>query len=79
MFLAAVQIAGPLVAVLFCTDIGLGLLSRVAPALNAFSLGFPAKIMLTLTGAGLAMTMLPQAVDNMVDKAVQAVLQVLGG
>jgi flagellar biosynthetic protein FliR len=79
MFLAAIQIAGPLIAVLFCTDVGLGLLSRVAPALNAFSLGFPAKIMLVLTGAGLAMTMLPQAVHNLVDKAVQAVLQVVGG
>jgi flagellar biosynthetic protein FliR len=79
MFLAAIQIAGPLIAVLFCTDIGLGLLSRVAPALNAFNLGYPAKIMMVLAGAGLAMTMLPQAVSNMVDRAVQTVLQLLGG
>lgn len=79
MFLAAIQIAGPLVAVLFVADIGLGLLSRVAPALNAFQLGYPAKILMTLAGAGMAMTLLPQAVQNMVDKAVQAVLQVLGG
>jgi flagellar biosynthetic protein FliR len=77
MFMAAIQIAGPLIAVLFCTDIGLGLLSRVAPALNAFALGFPAKILLTLAGAGLAMTLLPHAVSNTVDHAVQAVLQAL--
>ena len=31
MFVAALQIAGPLVAVLFCTDVALGLLTRVAP------------------------------------------------
>ena len=37
MFLAAVQIAGPLLVVLFLADVGLGLLTRVAPALNAFS------------------------------------------
>jgi flagellar biosynthesis protein FliR len=79
MFLAALQIAGPLIAVLFCTDIGLGLLSRVAPALNAFSLGFPVKILLVLTGAGMALTMLPQAVNSTVDKAVQAVLTTVGG
>jgi flagellar biosynthetic protein FliR len=79
MFLAAIQIAGPLIAVLFCTDIGLGLLSRVAPALNAFQLGYPAKILLTLGAAGMAMTLLPQAVHDMIDKAVQAVLQVVGG
>jgi flagellar biosynthetic protein FliR len=78
MFLSAVEIAGPLIAVLFCTDIGLGLLSRVAPALNAFSLGFPAKILLTLAGAGLAFTMLPTAVGHTVDAAVRAVLQALG-
>ena len=48
MFLSAVQIAGPLLVVLFLADVGLGLLTRVAPALNAFSLGFPLKIMLTL-------------------------------
>src|SRR4051812_28093486 len=43
MFLAALQIAGPLIAVLFLTDVAFGLLNRVAPALNAFQLGFPAK------------------------------------
>ncbi|NJC71778.1 flagellar biosynthetic protein FliR [Planosporangium thailandense] len=78
MFMAALQIAGPLIAVLFCADIGLGLLSRVAPALNAFALGFPVKILLTLGGAGLAMTMLPQAVSTVVDKAVTAVMQAIG-
>ncbi|GAA1794809.1 flagellar biosynthetic protein FliR [Planosporangium flavigriseum] len=78
MFAASLQIAGPLIAVLFCADIGLGLLSRVAPALNAFSLGFPVKILLTLTGVGLAMTMLPLAVENLVDKAVKAVMQAIG-
>ncbi|MFC7479745.1 flagellar biosynthetic protein FliR [Luedemannella flava] len=31
LFIAALQIAGPLIAVLFCTDVALGLLNRVAP------------------------------------------------
>ena len=52
MFLAAVQIAGPLLVVLFLADVGLGLLTRVAPALNAFALGFPLKILLTLSLGG---------------------------
>ena len=46
MFVAALQIAGPLLVVLFLADVGLGLLTRVAPALNAFALGFPLKILL---------------------------------
>ncbi len=79
MFLAALLIAGPLIAVLFLTDVAFGLLNRVAPALNAFSLGFPAKIFLTLTLAGTAVTLLPKALDNLIDKAVAAVVGIAGG
>lgn len=78
MFIAALQIAGPLIAVLFCADIALGLLSRAAPALNVFNLGFPAKILLTLTIAGSALVLLPGAIDSLTDKAVSAVLKLLG-
>ena len=70
MFLAALQIAGPLIAVLFLTDVAFGLLNRVAPALNAFQLGFPAKIFLLIMLSGLAITLLPQAIASLVDKAV---------
>jgi flagellar biosynthesis protein FliR len=77
MFVSALQIAGPLIAVLFCTDVALGLLSRAAPALNAFNLGFPAKIFLTLIIMASAIMLLPQAVGSLTDKAVHAVLTVL--
>lgn len=79
MFVAALQIAGPLIAVLFLTDVAFGLLNRVAPALNAFQLGFPAKIFLVLTLAGTAITILPRALDSLIDKAVSAVVQLSGG
>jgi flagellar biosynthesis protein FliR len=75
MFLAALQIAGPIIAVLFCADVALGLLSRAAPALNAFSLGFPLKIMLTLSLAGTAVAVLPGVLDGVVDKAVRFVME----
>jgi flagellar biosynthetic protein FliR len=79
MFLSALQIAGPLIAVLFLTDVAFGLLNRVAPALNAFQLGFPAKIFLLMTLSGLAIGVLPRVVETLVDKAVSAVLQITGG
>ena len=79
MFLVALQIAGPLIAVLFATDVALGLLSRAAPALNAFGLGFPAKILMTLAVAGTALALLPAAVETLTDKALTAILKVLGG
>jgi flagellar biosynthesis protein FliR len=75
MFLSAVQIAGPLVVVLVLADVGLGLLTRVAPALNAFSLGFPLKIFITIGVAAIALVSLPQIVQALSGRAVD----VLGG
>ena len=79
MFVAALQIAGPLIAVLFLTDVAFGLLNRVAPALNAFQLGFPAKIFLVLSLAGTAIAVLPSALNGLIDKAVTAVVSLTGG
>ncbi|GGD00424.1 flagellar biosynthetic protein FliR [Tersicoccus solisilvae] len=72
MLVAAVQIAGPLVVVLFLADVGLGLLTRVAPALNAFSLGFPLKTMLTLALGSILFLALPRVVSALAGDAAQA-------
>jgi flagellar biosynthetic protein FliR len=79
MFLAALQIAGPMVAVLLLADVALALLSRAAPALNVFSLGPPAKIMLTLVLLGLTFPLLPPALDNLLDHAMHAVTSLKSG
>ena len=79
MFLAALQIAGPLIAVLFATDIALGLLTRAAPALNAFGHGFPAKILLTLTMLGLTFPLLPPALDVLMEHAARAMVSLRSG
>jgi flagellar biosynthetic protein FliR len=71
MILASVQIAGPLILVLFLADAGLGLITRVAPALNAFAMGFPIKILLTLVLVGFTFVALPGIVDALVTQAVQ--------
>lgn len=69
MMLAAVQIAGPLVLVLFLADVGLGLITRVAPALNAFAMGFPVKILLTFLLAGTVVLALPAIVSALAEDA----------
>ncbi|KGJ71858.1 flagellar biosynthesis protein FliR [Cryobacterium roopkundense] len=76
MFLAAVQIAGPLLVVLFLADAGLGLITRVAPALNAFALGFPLKILITLTLAAAVYVALPHIVSSLTGEAVDALMGV---
>lgn len=77
-FLAALQIAAPLVGVLFLADVGLGLLNRVSPSLNAFSLGFPLKIMLTLVLVGLTFPLLPGTVSGLAEQATRAIMTIAG-
>jgi flagellar biosynthesis protein FliR len=79
MFLAAVQIAGPLVAVLLLADVALALLSKAAPALNIFSFGFPFKIMLTLLLLGLTFPLLPPALDALMEHGVRAMISLKSG
>ncbi len=78
MFLAGLQIAAPLIAIMLAVDVALGLLTRAAPALNPFSFGFPAKVLLTLMIVGTAMMLLPNAVANLTDRSVTLVLRLLG-
>ncbi len=68
-FLSALEIAAPLLGALFLAEVALGLLSKAAPQMNVFTLGFPIKIMLTLLLAGLALPLLPNAVQGLVSAA----------
>jgi flagellar biosynthesis protein FliR len=65
---AALEIAAPILAVLFLSELALGLVSRAVPALNVFSMSFPVKILLTLSLAGVAMTLLPGAVTSILGR-----------
>ncbi|MBN9239760.1 MAG: flagellar biosynthetic protein FliR [Micrococcales bacterium 70-64] len=74
LFLSALQIAGPMIIVLFLADVGLGLLTRVAPAINAFALGFPLKILITVVFAGVVFLALPRVVSAITQDVLQAML-----
>lgn len=77
-FTTAVQIALPMIAVLFISDLGLALLTKVAPQLNAFNVMFPVKVGMTLLLVGLSFPVLPQAVDRLVDLSTQAMSTLSG-
>jgi flagellar biosynthetic protein FliR len=79
MFLAAVQITAPILAALLIADIALGLLTRAAPALNAFALAFPLKIVLSLLLIGLILTQIPGALSRLVSEAASTMLRLSGG
>lgn len=81
-FTIAFQMAAPLVAALFLTDVGLGILARTAPQFNIFVVGMPLKI---LVGLLVLLMLIPGFVTvfgslfgNMMD-AVSKMTQLLAG
>lgn len=78
MFVSALQIAGPLIIVLFVADVALGVLNRIAPQLNAFTMSFPIKIGLTLVLTGLGLTLMPGVVVQIAHRANDLVQVVTG-
>ena len=71
-FLAALEIAAPVLGALFLTEVALGLLSKAAPQMNVFVLGFPIKILLTLAMVGLTLPLMPNVLDRLVTTAVRS-------
>lgn len=78
-FLGALEIAAPLVAALFLTDIALGLLARAAPEMNVFLLGLPLKVFITVSAAALMFPAIPGALGDLTDQAVRHGLSIGGG
>jgi flagellar biosynthesis protein FliR len=70
--LAAMEIAAPLLAALFLTELTLGLLARAAPQINVMTIGFVVKILLALGLVGLALPILPSVLHDLVGQSVGA-------
>ena len=60
MFVAGLQIAAPILLIVFLVDFGFGLLSRVAPQVNVFQLGFQVK---PLVSVAVLLTVVPGLVE----------------
>ena len=73
---AAVEIAAPVIVVLFCTQILLALLAKAAPQINVFVFGMPLQIAVALIGVGVAIVALPSDVVNLVGRSMT---QLFGG
>lgn len=74
VFVAALEIAGPVVACLFLAELTMGLVARAAPSLNVFSLAFPVRVGVTLLVVALAIPLLSPAVSNLVDLGIRSFL-----
>jgi flagellar biosynthesis protein FliR len=77
-FMTAVQIALPMIAVLFVADVGLALLTKVAPQMNALNVMLPAKIGMVLLLIGLSFPMLPEVTARLVDLVNESAAAIAG-
>jgi flagellar biosynthetic protein FliR len=59
IFLGGITLALPILAVMLCVNVGMGIITRAAPSLNIFAVGFPA---LLLVGLGILVVALPTLV-----------------
>jgi flagellar biosynthetic protein FliR len=75
---AALQLAAPVIAVLFVTEVAMGILSRAAPALNVLQTGFPVKIGITFMVLTAALPLIPDAVESQVTASLGAMWHLVG-
>lgn len=77
VLLSALEVAAPLLGVLFLTDVALGLAARFVPQANAMSLAMPVKTLVALTAAGATLALLPAHAAHLLDPALQLPFEVL--
>jgi flagellar biosynthetic protein FliR len=78
-FGAAFQIAVPVLAVMFLSQIVLGVLVKVAPQLNAMMFAFPLQILLSLVLIFLSLALLPAILSEGLRYAFIAERDLVGG
>jgi flagellar biosynthetic protein FliR len=77
IFVAAIQVAGPVLLALVLTDAAFGMVSRVVPQLNVFAVGFAAKVIVGLLVLGVTLPFLAGWLSDELEIAVTEALKML--
>lgn len=72
IFVVGLQIALPLIAVLLMTNLALGILTRSAPQLNIFAIGFPITLGVGLIVLDFSMPYFAPQMEGVIRQALQA-------
>ena len=72
IFSAGVQLSLPIVAALLITNIALGILTRAAPQLNIFGIGFPITIGVGFIMIGIVLPYLMNPIINLMQEGIDA-------
>ncbi|UPG89003.1 flagellar biosynthetic protein FliR [Luteibacter aegosomaticola] len=78
LFSGAVRVALPALTALLVVNLGFGAISRSAPSMNLFAVGFPITICLGMIAVWLALRGLPSAWDSLTTDAWEAMRQLIG-
>lgn len=71
LFASAFWIALPVVALLMFTNLALGIVSRVAPQMNIFAIGFPVTLGVGLIGMAVTLPMLEQPYAALLERTLE--------
>lgn len=78
IFSAGLQLSLPIVAALLITNIALGILTRAAPALNLFGIGFPITLAIGFAMLGLILPYLATPLANLFSETLITIRQLTG-
>lgn len=77
IFSAGIQLSLPMVAALLITNIALGILTRAAPQLNLFGIGFPITLTVGFVVIGLALPYLATPLEHLFQQGIEMTGQML--
>ena len=70
VFSSALWIALPMIALLLFVNLAMGIISRVAPQMNIFAVGFPVTLSVGLLGIAATLPMLEQPLLSLLQRAI---------
>jgi flagellar biosynthetic protein FliR len=76
IFAVGVQLALPMLAALLITSLALGILSRAAPQLNIFGIGFPITLGVGFIVIGLALPEMSAPLEHLFDAGLKVIRQI---
>ncbi|MCU4185014.1 flagellar biosynthetic protein FliR [Acidiferrimicrobium sp. IK] len=76
-FTAALEIAAPIIVVLYTAQIGLALVSRAAPQVNVWVLGMPVQALLSILFVAIGIKVIPGSVGRLLERAAEDMTQLI--
>jgi flagellar biosynthetic protein FliR len=75
LFASALWIALPMLGMMMFVNLGLGIVSRVAPQMNIYAIGFPITLTVGLIGITVTLPMLDQPLMALMERAIDLFLR----